>query len=388
MTKVLHLGKFYPPSVGGIEVFLGDLLPALQQEEVEARALVHSDPALSLEAESEMRKITVYRSKCYGQLLYTPIAPGYPFLFHRILHEFRPDILHIHLPNFSPFWALFLPAALRIPWVIHWHSDIVISTIDKRLGPAYRIYRIFEQRLLKRAAMILTTSEKYLNSSKPLASWKTKCRAVPLGLDSKRFSLSNYAIVNTDTFWGESSSRFRILSIGRLTYYKGYEILIRAASLLENIQICIVGDGDQKDALKQLIKQEAVSDKVKLCGGLSKDKVHGLLSSCHCLCLPSLERTEAFGLVLLEAMFFSKPVIASNIPGSGVGWVVKDGETGTLVPPGDPVLLAEAIASLAYNPDTQKRYGLNGRTRLEDFFHIETVATQIREIYKQVMNNV
>ena len=66
-----------------------------------------------------------------------------------------------------------------------------------------------------------------------------------------------------------------------------------------------------------------LNDRVRFLGSVSESKIRSLFSTCDCLCLPSIERTEAFGLVLLEAMAFGKPVVASDIPGSGVGWVVK-----------------------------------------------------------------
>ncbi len=92
--------------------------------------------------------MTIYRAPCYGRLLYAPISPTFPFWLARAIREFQPDLLHLHLPNTSAFWALLVPAARRLPWVIHWHADVVASTIDRRLALAYRLYRPFEQRLL------------------------------------------------------------------------------------------------------------------------------------------------------------------------------------------------------------------------------------------------
>jgi len=119
--RILHIGKFFPPVTGGIESFLGDLLPALERGRVKTAALVHDDinhepvPACH-------RKATLFRVPCYGTLLYVPISPAFIFAMRKAIQEFRPDILHFHVPNTSAFWALPLSIAGALPWVVHWHA--------------------------------------------------------------------------------------------------------------------------------------------------------------------------------------------------------------------------------------------------------------------------
>ena len=69
----------------------------------------------------------IYRAPSYGRLLYAPVSPAFPFWLARAIREFQPDLLHLHLPNTSAFGALLVPAARRLPWVIHWHADMVSS---------------------------------------------------------------------------------------------------------------------------------------------------------------------------------------------------------------------------------------------------------------------
>lgn len=397
--RVLHIGKFYPPFAGGIEHFLADLLPALQQQGVAAAALVHNAPSPTQPSSpsKDEEGAFIYRVPCYGRLLYAPVSPAFPFWLHRAIREFQPDLLHLHLPNTSAFWALMVPAARRLPWIIHWHADVVASVIDRRLALAYRLYRPFEQRLLAASQAIIATSPPYLDASVALAPWRERCCIIPLGLDPARIPEPDPAVrEQAEAWWGETTTpspfageswgggAFRILAIGRLTYYKGHDTLIQAAAHLPDSRILIVGTGEHRQRLEALIHSFHLHDRVRLPGFQPEADLNALLASCDVLCLPSLERTEAFGLVLLEAMRFGKPVVVSDIPGSGPGWVVNQAGHGLRVPPGDPDALAAALQELQHDPVKRIALGQAGATALREQFGIEPVAAAITDLYRQV----
>lgn len=382
--RVLHIGKFYPPFAGGMENFLADLLPALQQESVAAAALVHDSSAQSSAPTQDQQGVTIYRVPCYGRLLYAPISPAFPFWLHRAIRDFQPDLLHLHLPNTSAFWALLLPAARRLPWVVHWHADVVASAIDRRLALAYRFYRPFEQRMLAASAAIIATSPPYLEASAALAPWRERCQMIPLGLDPTRIADPDPAAQERATaLWGETPT-LRVLAIGRLTYYKGHDILIQAAAQLPDSRILIVGTGEQRQRLETLIDALQLHERVRLPGFQPEADLNALLASCDVLCLPSLERTEAFGLVLLEAMRFGKPVIVSDIPGSGPGWVTQQAGHGLCVPPGDPHALAAALRELQQDMAKRTALGQAGRIALREQFGMAPVAAAVAALYRQV----
>jgi rhamnosyl/mannosyltransferase len=321
---------------------------------------------------------------CYGQLLYAPVSPSFPSWFHRAIGQFKPDILHLHMPNTSAFWALMLPRARRVPWVVQWHSDVVPSRLDRRLVLAYKLYRPLEKQLLKRADAIVATSPTYLDSSTPLQPWLSKCRVIPLGLNAERFThVSPPNSLWANGIWGENNA-VRLLAVGRLTYYKGYDVLIQAVARSSNLRLVIVGAGECRGKLENLIRALNLESQISLVGLLEEQALHALFASCDIFCLPSLERTEAFGLVLLEAMQFRKPVVASHIPGSGVGWVVQQGRHGILVPPGDIGALARALGLLANDPAKRARLGHMAQISLEKLFGIEAVANQINTLYEGI----
>lgn len=386
--RVLHVGKFLPPFAGGMEHFLADVLVAQGDQGILAGALVHHERrGWRGVAPRSTDAPPIYRAPCWGRLLYAPVSPAFPWWLDRVIRALSPHLLHLHLPNTSALAALALPRARALPWIVHWHADVVPSRIDRRLALAYRLYRPFEQRLLRRSRRIICTSPPYLEASGALAPWRDRCQVIPLGLDPARLGRwSAAAGVERDRERKRAGAgRLRVLAIGRLTYYKGHEVLIRALARVPQATASIVGTGERHRTLAALIDRLQLAGRVHLTGFLPEAQVAELLASCDLLCLPSLERTEAFGLVLLEAMHFSKPVIASAIPGSGVGWVVQQAGHGLLVPPGDVEALAEALERLRQDPRRREHLGRQGATALQRAFGIGPVAAAMQTVYRQIL---
>ncbi len=368
-----------------MEYFLFDLIGALKGGGVHVAALVHHERFGWTGIRPERSDPSpVYRAPTFGRLLYIPVSPSFPFWLDRAIREFEPDLLHLHLPNSSAFFAMALRRARRLPWVVHWHADLVASTIDRRLALAYRAYRPLEQRLLSQSDAIVATSPTYLEASEPLMSWRSRCTTIPLGMEPRRLSdPDSNDLAEITPLWGVTP--FRVLAIGRLTYYKGHDVLIRAISRLPEVGCLIVGAGEKYSSLLDLTRSLAVTAQVRLLGFRSEGVLRALIASCDVVCLPSLERTEAFGLVLLEAMRFSKPVVVSDIPGSGTGWLVRRAGHGLLTPPGDAQALANALSQLKADPQQQRAFGARGAAALFGEFGIDAVGKQVISLYEKVL---
>ncbi len=381
-VSVLHIGKYFPPHRGGMETFLRDLMIEQKKQGLKVAALVHSSDAgfrSSLEeANAEGQSLRVYRVARWFTLAFAPISPTFPLLLRRICGQLQPDVLHIHMPNLSPFWCLLMPGARAVPWVVHWHADVLSSRHSRALRYLYRLYRPFEQALLRRAACIVVTSPPYLESSEPLAPHKDRCVVVPLGISDSP-ARDPKAVGRNEQ---ESRRDLRVLFVGRLAYYKGLPHLVEAASALDNVELRIVGQGQEERLLKAMVERLGAEDSIHFLGGLSDSEVRAELETCDCLCLPSIERTEAFGVVLLEAMRAGKAVVATRVPGSGMGWLVNDQETGILVDPGDRESLTYALKTLRDDRSLLGRFGLSGRNRLREHFVISRTAAQILDIYR------
>jgi rhamnosyl/mannosyltransferase len=203
-----------------------------------------------------------------------------------------------------------------------------------------------------------------------------------LGLDSARLPLpESAALAWAEQVWQDRPG-LRVLCVGRMTYYKGHEFLLQALARLDGVQALIVGHGELRDKLAAFIENGHLGGRARLMGFLPDDKLIALMATCQVFCLPSLERTEAFGVVLMEAMRYGKPVIASRIPGSGVGWVARHEENGLLVPPADPAALAEALQRLAGQAELRERLGRAGAARFQAEFDITRVAGRLAEVYR------
>ena len=118
-------------------------------------------------------------------------------------------------------------------------------------------------------------------------------------------------------------------------------------------------------------------DRVSFTGYLSEEELAQQMADCDCLCLPSIERTEAFGMVLLEAMYFGKATVIGDVKGSGMGWVVDDGVTGIKVEPANSKALAGALSRLATNREECNRMGHMGREKFDRQFEIEDIDAPV-----------
>jgi glycosyltransferase involved in cell wall biosynthesis len=386
--RILHIGKYYPPFSGGIENFLHDLLLSHIKSGLEVAAIVHNhDSSITKTIIKNYEGVLVYRVPCMGKLLYAPVSPLFPFVLIKAVNKFKPDIIHLHMPNTSCFWIFLVPAIKKIPIIVHWHSDVVQSTIDKRLKYAYPFYKPFEQKLLKKSAAIIATSRPYIETSSALENWNHKTTIIPLGIKDKRIHVRDNIKDWAQKIWDDPKEyKTRLLCVGRLTYYKGHERLIRAIARIPDARLIIVGKGELMKKLQQAISRHGIEKQVSLIGYLEKERLEALFSSAHCLVLPSTERTEAFGVVLLEAMRAGKPSIIFNVKGSGTGWVVKDRITGLNVPLDDEPRLINAINKIAASPRIRKNMGKNARERFKTKFHIDQAGNSTINLYKKISN--
>lgn len=384
--RVLHIGKFYPPHPGGIERTSADLCAGLAARNVDVAMLAHAEPGERKTTETRVDNVAITRVACFGQLVYAPISPTFPLHLKNVLAEFRPDLVHVHVPNTSAFWALLSSAAKRIPWVVHWHADIPIDSRHAGLRFAYRVYRPWELALLRRAAAIVATSPDYADSSDVLRPWRDKVNVIPLGI-ADRDASGDPQSANRVT-WPESS--LRVLAVGRLSYFKGFDVLLRAIAKVPEAHLVLIGDGECMSNLRRLAGQLGIESRVEFVGRIDmtadgKARLDAAYASADIFCLPSTERAESFGIVLLEAMRAGKAILASAIPGSGVNHVVRDGETGLMVRPGDPRELADAMCRLRDDAPFRERLGTAGRRRFVDEFTLDSSVDRTLALYREIL---
>lgn len=372
--RILHVGKYFPPEPGGIERFLDDLSREQAHQGIEVAVLAHDRRHAGVERRDGR---CIHRCRSYGQLLFTPLAPSWPWRLAQVVAEHQPDLLHLHLPNPAAFAALLLPAARRRPWVLHWHADVPLDAEHGALRLAYPPYAAFERRLLARSAAVIATSRAYLDASHALAAFRERCQVVPLGMGEAPVAASA-------PDWPDAG--LRVLAVGRLSYYKGFDRLIDAVARTEGISLLLVGQGDQASRLRSQISTLGLGGRVRMLAGLDDAEVEACYQAAEVVCLPSIDRAEAFGLVLVEAMRAGRAVIASDLPGSGMREVVVEGETGLKVTPGSVDELAAALSRLRDDPPLRARLGTAAAERFARHYRLQPVAEAIASLYRRVLD--
>ncbi|BDQ34349.1 glycosyltransferase [Pseudodesulfovibrio portus] len=369
--RLLHLAKYAPPERGGMETFVRDLTVEQARQGQVVTVLCHQSRPLRPSAAERLDGVEIIRCATLCAAAFAPLSPAFGLRLRSVIRRQRPDIIHIHLPNPAVMFLGLIPR--DIPLVAHWHADVQGSS-SPTVRALYPAYRLFEQRCLARADRIVATSPPYLESSPTLAPWRSRCAVVPLGLDTGRYP-------EEDT---DRPPRPLVLGVGRLTFYKGFEFLVRAAALVPEADFVIAGHGPEQRALETEIRRLDLEGRVSLPGEIADAELRRLLQAASLFCLPSIDRGEAFGVTLLEAMRYGLPLVSTAIPGSGTGWVNRDRETGRVANPADAESLARAIRDVLADPDTAGRYGEGARKRLEDAFTIDRTARTLDGIYREI----
>lgn len=370
--KILQLGKFYPPDIGGIETVMFDITEVLNQQKN-----IHCDVLCSNNnfefKEDIVNDYKVYRTKTFGKYFSTSITPQMIFKLRNIISQY--DIIHVHLPDPMANLALFLSNTKNKKIVIHWHSDIIKQKYILKL------YEPLQNWLLKRADKIIATTPKYIKESQYLQKYKNKCVSIPIGIDQTRLT---YTDKEVDKIKNKYKYKKIIFSLGRLAYYKGFEYLIQSANYLnDDFIILIGGSGSLKSELESLIIKEKLQDKVKLLGRIEDEQLGNYYKACDIFCMSSIIKSEAFGVVQIEAMSFAKPIVATKIDGSGVDWVNQNMISGLNVEIKNQKALSVAFNNILSDTNTYMQYSDNAIKRFNELFKRDKMVSKIVEVYEK-----
>lgn len=357
--RVLHVGKYYPPRWGGMETVLKDICETISSR-VALRVVVANDKPRREEDVSSGFRLT--RLANWRTIFSQPLIPG----LWPILRREQAEIVHLHEPN--PLALIFyLLAGHQSRLVIHYHSDIV------RQRKLKWIYRPILELGLRRATAVIAGSRELIDHSPILRRHRGKCLVIPFGIDLRPFlAIDPAARPRTETL--------RVLSVGRLSYYKGFRYLIESMPGGEG-ELTIAGDGEQRAELESLVKRLGLAHRVHFLGRVGSSDLLRCYREADVFCLPSCAPSEAFGLVMVEAMGAGLPVVSTDLP-TGVRAVNVHGETGLVVAPADAEALAGAIRSLQASEGRRRQMGINGRRRAQQRFSREVMADSILNLYK------
>jgi rhamnosyl/mannosyltransferase len=354
LMKVLHVTKFYPPHIGGIEMHLRDLARELRKS-IEIEILVANDCSASVREERDGVFIT--RVSTYGRLASQPLTWG---LTEQIRRS-DADIVHIHTPDPLALIA-FIRSRHKTKLVITHHGDTVGREVLKLLVlPWWRA-------AMDRASAIIVGSRSLAESSDELGPYRHKWEIIPFGIDYS-FLRSNGPLLTCKSPI--------VLYVGRLVPWKGIKCLIEAMNDID-ATLLIVGDGPQRKELEARSSRDT-----HFLGPLPQSELGRYYRAARVLVLPSVSRNESFGFVQLEAMYSGCPVINTNLR-SGVPDVSQDGVTGMTVPPGDPIALRKAIRAILENDPLRDKFSGNAERRAREF-SLESMTSRTLMLYESVL---
>lgn len=362
--KVLQVNKMYYPEIGGVEKVVQQISEGLQ-DEIDVSVLACQRKGKK--HQEIVNGVAVSKTSSVGVFFSMPVSLSFPFIFRKKVQQ--SEIVHIHLPNPLADFSLFL-SNFKGKVIVSWHSDII-----KQKKIMFFLKPLLH-RTLKRADKIIVATQGHIEGSSFLKPYRDKCEIIPFGIERERIPQKIY--------FNKEKKTKNILFVGRLVYYKGIQYLIEAFKNIENAILRIVGDGQDRDLLENMIKDLGISHKIEFLGSLDDDKLKEEYKKCDLFVLPSIEKTEAFGLVQIEAMSYGKPVINTNLD-SGVPYVSLNGVTGITVEPRNSDELARAIQNLVDDDDLRYEYAKNAYDIVSNNYILEENNNSILKLYEQIL---
>lgn len=367
--RILQLGKFYP-ILGGVEKVMYDLMTGLSNRGIDCDMLCTvAEPGKGHTVVlNDHGRVLACRTLVKAAA--TTLSPEIICRLRKICNSY--DIIHVHHPDPMVALALML-SGYKGKVVLHWHSDIL------KQKTLLKFFMPIQNWLIKRADRIVGTTPVYVAQSPYLKDVQDKVTYLPIGIAPMTPDAEKVA-----EFKSQYPGKKIVLSIGRQVPYKGYRYLIQAAKHLPDDYVILIGGGGPlKDEHQALIESLGLQDKVRLLGFVPDEMMSVLYGACDLFCLSSVQKTEAFAIVQIEAMSCGKPVVATKIPESGVSWVNADGESGVNVEIENPEALAEAILHVT-DPQNYQRYAEGALRRFNENFLYSRMIDGCLNIYSEL----
>jgi glycosyltransferase involved in cell wall biosynthesis len=372
---VTFVNKYYYPHLGGIEYHLRDLGSALARVPgMHVRAIVANEGPDTVTDDVEGVEVTrLGRAFAYAS---TPVALGMARAISAEATRSEPaDLVHLHFPYpwGETAWQVAHPP---LPSVLTYHSDIV------RQKALLAAYDPLLRRLLRRVDVVIASSPDMVEHSPYLSEVAEKCRVVPFGIHVEHYAATPEVRARAEQLRA-GHDRPIVLFVGRLIYYKGPEFLVRAMAEVD-ADLVVIGKGPLQPALEALSAELGIADRVTFLPPQPDDELVAWYHAADVFCLPSIARSEAFGLVQLEAHASGLPVVSTRLT-TGVPYVNLDGVTGLTVPPGDVEALARALQTLVSDDGLRRRLGEQARERALRDFTTERMVRDTVSIYSGLL---
>jgi glycosyltransferase involved in cell wall biosynthesis len=369
--KILHIPNYYPPHIGGIEDVCHSIAAGLPE-------FSHTVICFNDKPETEdslYENIRVIRCGVWKKLFSQSISLCFLKKLKQTFREFLPDTVHFHTPNPFSGVCLLMTLPKHVKLVLHWHSDIVEQKF------IYLFYAPLEQRLLKRANVILATSPAYIEGSKPLTTFRHKVQVVQNTVNAKKLALKDEDKPEIEKIKAQYGGKKILFTFGRHVAYKGIHSLLEAVPMISDAAVIVIaGSGP----LTEKLKSHPNAPRIFFPGRLSDRDLRRYLYAADVFLFPSITRNEAFGIALAEAMYCGLPSVTFTIHASGVNWVSLHRETGIEAENRNIKSMAEAINSLVSDSELRETLGKNAARRAREYFLIDAVKEKLTDLYNAI----
>jgi glycosyltransferase involved in cell wall biosynthesis len=371
MPKILQIGKHFYPDRGGIETVTQNISDALLPHDIIADVLCLK----SLKEYRELdRKYDVYRTASQFSIGNKYFSTEYLIQISKLQNGY--DCAIIHMPH--PLAAIGVLAFWRKPYVLLWHADIPQKPIRALMSP-------IDRSLIFRSAANIGPTPVHLTGSHHSEQLLPKQQIIGFPFDKSRWPPPTRGSKTARKIIEFANGRKIILSVGRLVGYKGFDILIASANKLSDQSvIVIVGQGPLYATLQNQIDQADLADRVILTGGVEEQDIADLFSICDIVTMPSVSAAEMYGMTQVEAMSFGKPLVSTNIIGSGVPYVNKHDFTGLVVEPRDSAALATALNRLIDDDVLYARLSAGASRSFNENHDMESFGLKFADLIKSI----
>lgn len=364
--KILQVNKLYHPTTGGIERVVQQIAEGLN-EKTDMKVLVCQEKGSSII--EKVNGVEVHRASSLGVLFSVPLSLSFFWKLRKLSKD--RDVIHFHMP--FPIGDLAgLLSGFKGKIVVWWHSDVVKQ---KKL---MILYKPIMETFLKRADIIIVATQGHIDGSSYLSKYRYKCVIIPFGVDKEIERKGDNYLANRTISINHTPT---FLFVGRLVYYKGCDILLEAFSKTNGANLTLIGSGELEENLKRRARELGIESKVFFKGSVDEETLSRAFEDCDVFVLPSVVKSEAFGLVQIEAMSYGKPVINTNLS-SGVPYVSIDKVTGLTVPPSDIQAMAEAIQWMIDNKEERLLMGKRAKHRVKEYYQMDNMLNKLLDVYE------
>jgi rhamnosyl/mannosyltransferase len=367
--KILQVNKLYHPVIGGIETIVQQTAEGINKRDgFTVDVLVCNDRFRT--TGEHINGVSVTRASSMGVLFSMPVSLSFIVLLKKMWKEY--DVLHIHLPFPLGELALWLiKPKCRV--VVTYHSDIVRQRL---ISSAIKWLHTW---VLEHAETIAVSNPNIIETSPLLKNFESKCTVIPFGVDMQKFNPGSGIPGNI----GEIQKRYGkriILFVGRLVYYKGVEYLIWAMKDVD-AKLMIIGDGPLRKTLVDEVNKKGLENKVTFVPYRSQDELVNFYRAASVFVLPSIYKSEAFGITIIEAMACGLPVISTEL-GTGTSYANQDNITGYIVPPRDSGAINRALKKLLSDSTLLSKMAQAAFDRIRTGFTIDGMLNGYKGLYK------